>query len=70
MLSPDAIFRILDEVRAEGLALVENPSEPYRSEFGFGRANGFLGAVAVIRNRLEAELEASAAREEQREREL
>jgi len=63
MISTEAMIRILDEVRAEGLGLVEKPSAEYRSEFGFGRANGFLVAVATI-------MEASAAREEQQEREL
>lgn len=70
MIAAEGFFRILDEVRAEGLELVENPSLEYRSEFGFGRANGFLVAVATIRDRLETELEAAAAHEERREREL
>lgn len=61
---------ILDAARAEGLELVEKPPLDMRTEFGFGRANGYLVAVDAIRSRIEDELEASAAREQQQEREF
>lgn len=70
MLSPETIFAILDAARAEGLEFIEKPPANMQTEFGFGRANGYLVAVDSIRTRIDEALEASAAQERRAEREF
>ena len=64
------VFALLDSVIDDVLSEVTNPAEEKRSEFHYGRVHGMLLTATLLKERLKGELDAQAARQEQREREF
>lgn len=52
MISLEAIFALLDELRAEAIQAAETPNS--RDAFGFGEVSAQLRIIAEFRGRLEA----------------
>lgn len=52
----EIITKVLATMREESMALVSAPPETLRTEFGFGRANGIMRAIARFEELLEFEV--------------
>jgi len=48
----EQLLVLLDQLREEAVSSVEHPPEDQRTEFGFGRAAGFLQFGSQLRQRL------------------
>ena len=52
----EVIAKVLTAMREESMALVAQPPDTLRTEFGFGRANGIMRAIARFEELLELEV--------------
>jgi len=66
----DDVKRWVDQIRAEGMELVEAAPEDVRSEFGFGMVHGFLKAANRFGTLCEEHLADMEQKEEQFERDF
>lgn len=64
MIGLDALFAILDELRAEGIEMIVNPKE--RDAFAAGEASGTIRTVDQVRARINQLAEQQAAEEDDR----
>ena len=64
----ELVFALLAQIKEETLQEVLNPSDDRRTAFHYGRVHGILFCLAMLDERLRGELEATASREAQMER--
>jgi hypothetical protein len=66
VLRLEALFRMLDELRAETIGMVESPADGDKNSFGFGRVAGMFFILSELRGRIDAIVEEANRQEEER----
>jgi hypothetical protein len=66
VLQLDVLFRMLDELRAEAVGMVESPADDNKNAFGFGRVSGMFFILNELRGRIDAFVEEADRKQEER----